>query len=35
VPFQRWIRFVTGGVLFATFLGVLGIMATILSGSTR
>ena len=35
VPFQRWIRFVTGGVLMATFLGVLGILATILSGSTR
>jgi uncharacterized ion transporter superfamily protein YfcC len=35
VPFQRWIRFVTGGVLLGTFLGVLGILATILLGSTH
>ncbi len=29
VPFQRWIRFVLGGVLLATLLGVAGIAATI------
>lgn len=28
VPFQRWIRFVLGGVLLATLLGVAGIAGT-------
>ena len=29
VPFQRWIRFVVGGVLLAMLVGVAGIAATI------
>ena len=35
VPFQRWIRFATGGVLLATILGAAGILATLLWGSAR
>jgi len=35
VPFQRWIRFATGGVLLATILGAGGILATLLWGTAR